>query len=133
MTTKIMWTKIDEAPALASYCLLPIVESFSKGTGIEIEIKDISLAGRIIANFPDNLTEEQKIPDYLMELGKITQAPEANIIKLPNISASIPQLHVKRLKNYRIKVIKFLIIPTNQKMMKRRHLKKDLLKLLVLQ
>ncbi|MGA7838215.1 MAG: NADP-dependent isocitrate dehydrogenase [Ignavibacteriaceae bacterium] len=93
MKTKIMWTKIDEAPALASYCLLPIVESFSKGTGIEFETKDISLAGRIIANFPDKLTEEQKIPDYLNELGEITQDPNANIIKLPNISASIPQLH----------------------------------------
>ena len=106
METKIIWTKIDEAPALASYCLLPIVKSFSKGTGIDIELKDISLAGRIIANFPDNLTEEQKIPDYLTELGEITQLPDANIIKLPNISASIPQLHaaIKELqeKGYKI-------------------------------
>ncbi len=93
METKITWTKIDEAPALASYSLLPIIKSFSKKTGIEIEVKDISLAGRIIANFPDNLTDEQKIPDYLSELGELTQHPEANIIKLPNISASIPQLH----------------------------------------
>ncbi len=93
MNTKIIWTKIDEAPALASYCLLPIVKAFTKGTGIEIELKDISLAGRIIANFPDNLTEDQKIPDYLAELGEVTQNPDANIIKLPNISASIPQLH----------------------------------------
>ncbi|RKY93539.1 MAG: NADP-dependent isocitrate dehydrogenase, partial [Ignavibacteriae bacterium] len=93
MKTKITWTKIDEAPALASYSLLPIIKSFSKNTGIEIEVKDISLAGRIIANFPDNLTDEQKIPDYLSELGELTQLPEANIIKLPNISASIPQLH----------------------------------------
>ncbi len=93
MNTKIIWTKIDEAPALASYCLLPIVKSFTKGTGIEIELKDISLAGRILANFPEKLTEEQKIPDYLTELGAITQNPDANIIKLPNISASIPQLH----------------------------------------
>ncbi len=92
METKIIWTKIDEAPALATYCLLPIVESFLKGTGIEIEQKDISLAGRILANFPDNLTEGQKIPDYLTELGELTQNPDANIIKLPNISASIPQL-----------------------------------------
>ncbi|MCB0744352.1 MAG: NADP-dependent isocitrate dehydrogenase, partial [Ignavibacteriae bacterium] len=89
---KIVWTKIDEAPALATYCLLPIVKAFSKGTGIEVETKDISLAGRIIANFPDKLTEEQKIPDYLAELGKLAKTPEANIIKLPNISASIPQL-----------------------------------------
>ena len=93
METKIIWTKIDEAPALASYCLLPIVKSFTKGSGIEIELKDISLAGRIIANFPDKLADKQKIPDYLSELGEITQLPEANIIKLPNISASIPQLH----------------------------------------
>ena len=91
---KIIWTKIDEAPALATYCLLPLVKAFTKGTGIEFETKDISLAGRIIANFPDNLTEEQKIPDYLAELGALAQTPEANIIKLPNISASIPQLQL---------------------------------------
>ena len=93
MESKIIWTKIDEAPALATYCLLPIVKSFLKGTGIGIELKDISLAGRILANFPDKLTEEQKVSDYLTELGEITQQPDANIIKLPNISASIPQLH----------------------------------------
>jgi len=93
METKITWSKIDEAPALASYSLLPIIKSFLKNSGIKIELKDISLAGRIIANFPDNLTDEQKIPDYLSELGELTQHPEANIIKLPNISASIPQLH----------------------------------------
>jgi len=92
MSTKIIWTKIDEAPALASYCFLPILKSFVKGTGIEIEQKDISLAGRIIANFPENLTDEQKIADNLTELGEIALTPEANIIKLPNISASIPQL-----------------------------------------
>jgi isocitrate dehydrogenase len=89
---KIIWTKIDEAPALATYCLLPIVNAFTKGTGIEVETRDISLAGRIIANFPENLTEEQKIPDYLTQLGELAKTPEANIIKLPNISASIPQL-----------------------------------------
>ncbi len=89
---KITWTKIDEAPALATYSLLPIVNAFTKAAGVEVETKDISLAGRIIANFPDNLSDEQKIPDYLAELGKMTQLPETNIIKLPNISASIPQL-----------------------------------------
>jgi isocitrate dehydrogenase len=89
---KIIWTKIDEAPALATYCFLPVVQKFTEGTGIDVETKDISLAGRIIANFPDNLSEEQKIADYLAELGKIAKTPEANIIKLPNISASIPQL-----------------------------------------
>lgn len=89
---KIIWTKIDEAPALATYCLLPIVNAFAKGTGVEFETKDISLAGRIIANFPERLTDEQKIPDYLEELGQLAKTPEANIIKLPNISASVPQL-----------------------------------------
>lgn len=100
MATKIIWTKIDEAPAMASYCLLPVLESYSKGTGIEFVQKNISLAGRIIANFPENLTEEQKIPDYLAELGELVKDPDANIIKLPNISASIPQLQeaIKELK-----------------------------------
>jgi isocitrate dehydrogenase len=90
--SKIIWTKIDEAPELASYSLLPIVKAYTKGTGVEVETKDISLAGRIIANFPENLTEEQKIPDYLAELSEIVKQPDANVIKLPNISASIPQL-----------------------------------------
>jgi isocitrate dehydrogenase len=89
---KIIWTKVDEAPMLASYALLPIVKAFTKNTGIDIETSDISLAGRIIANFPDNLSSDQKLPDHLGELGKLVKQPEANIIKLPNISASIPQL-----------------------------------------
>ena len=92
MTTKIIWTKIDEAPALATHCLLPVLQAFTKGTGVEIETADISLTGRIIANFPDNLTEEQQIPDYLTQLGELAKTPDANIVKLPNISASIPQL-----------------------------------------
>ncbi len=98
---KIIWTKIDEAPALATYCFLPIVKAFTKGTGIDVEMKDISLAGRIIANFPDNLKDDQKITDYLTELGELAKTPEANIIKLPNISASIPQLQaaIKELQN----------------------------------
>ena len=91
-SAKIIWTKIDEAPALATYSLLPIVQAYAKGTGVEVETKDISLAGRIIANFPENLTPEQRIPDDLAELGDLAKQPEANIIKLPNISASIPQL-----------------------------------------
>jgi isocitrate dehydrogenase len=91
-SSKIIWTKIDEAPALATHTLLPIVQAYTKGTGVEVATNDISLAGRIIANFPDNLTEDQKIPDYLSQLGELAQTPEANIIKLPNISASIPQL-----------------------------------------
>ena len=95
MTTqasKIIWSKIDEAPALATYSLLPIVNAFTKAAGVVVETRDISVAGRIIANFPDYLTESQRMPDYLAELGELTQKPEANIIKLPNVSASIPQL-----------------------------------------
>jgi isocitrate dehydrogenase len=89
---KITWTKTDEAPALASYALTPILRAYTKGSGIDVETSDISLVGRIIANFPDNLTEDQKIADHLTELGELAKTPEANIIKLPNISASIPQL-----------------------------------------
>jgi isocitrate dehydrogenase len=95
MTTKnskIIWTEIDEAPALATYSLLPIVQAFTKGTGVDVETRDISLSGRIIANFPEHLTESQRIPDYLAQLGELARTPEANIVKLPNISASIPQL-----------------------------------------
>ena len=91
-TAKIIWSKIDEAPALATYSLLPIVNAFTKAAGVVVETRDISLAGRIIANFPDYLTESQRIPDELAYLGELTQKPEANIIKLPNVSASIPQL-----------------------------------------
>jgi isocitrate dehydrogenase len=88
----VIWTKIDEAPALATHSLLPVVKAYAKACDIEVETKDISLVGRIIANFPDNLTEEQKIEDALTQLGELAKTPEANIIKLPNISASIPQL-----------------------------------------
>src|SRR5579872_5089777 len=91
-SAKITWTKIDEAPALATHALLPIIRAYAKGTGVEVETADISLAGRIIANFPDRLRDDQKIPDELTRLGELAQTPHANIIKLPNISASIPQL-----------------------------------------
>ncbi|MBU2511172.1 NADP-dependent isocitrate dehydrogenase [bacterium] len=91
-TSKIRWTKVDEAPGLATYSLLPIIQSYIKGSGIEIEVKDISLAGRVIANWSDRLTEEQKQSDDLAFLGELAKKPEANIIKLPNISASVPQL-----------------------------------------
>jgi isocitrate dehydrogenase len=91
-SSKITWTKIDEAPALATHSLLPIVEAFAEGTGVEIETADISLAGRIIANFPERLTDDQKIPDELSRLGDLAKTSAANIVKLPNISASIPQL-----------------------------------------
>jgi len=89
---EIMWTKVDEAPALATYSLLPIVEAFVGAAGVSVKLKDISLAGRIIAAFPERLKPEQRINDELTELGNLTLKPEANIMKLPNISASIPQL-----------------------------------------
>ncbi|OGA43258.1 MAG: isocitrate dehydrogenase (NADP(+)), partial [Betaproteobacteria bacterium RIFCSPLOWO2_12_FULL_65_110] len=91
-TAKIIYTMVDEAPALATYSLLPIVQTFTKAAGVSVETRDISLAGRIIANFPENLTESQKIGDDLTELGELTLRLEANIIKLPNVSASVPQL-----------------------------------------
>jgi len=90
--SKITWTKIDEAPALATYSLLPIVNAFTKAAGVSVETRDISLAARIISTFPERLSEEQRIEDELAFLGKMVKTPEANIIKLPNISASIPQL-----------------------------------------
>jgi isocitrate dehydrogenase len=89
---KIIYTHTDEAPALATYSFLPIVQSFVKGSGIEIETRDISLAGRVIANFSDLLPEAQRQSDALAELGTLATKPEANIIKLPNVSASVPQL-----------------------------------------
>jgi isocitrate dehydrogenase len=89
---EIVWTKVDEAPALATYSLLPIVEAFVGTAGVTIKLKDISLTGRILANFPEKLTPSQRINDELAELGKLAMRPEANIIKLPNISASVPQL-----------------------------------------
>ena len=95
MTTRkstIIYTKTDEAPMLATYSFLPIIRRFASAAGIEVEVSDISLAARILANFPDYLTDDQKVPDALNELGELTQDPDVNIIKLPNISASIPQL-----------------------------------------
>ncbi|MEN8800038.1 MAG: NADP-dependent isocitrate dehydrogenase [Flavobacteriaceae bacterium] len=97
---KIVYTKTDEAPALATHSLLPIVKAYTKTAGIEVEIKDISLAGRIMAAFPEFLGEDERVPDDLAELGELAKNPDANIIKLPNISASIPQLKeaIKELK-----------------------------------
>lgn len=94
MTQKptIIYTKTDEAPALATYSFLPIIQAFTAPAGINVETRDISLAGRILANFPEYLTPEQRVGDHLAELGELTKRPEANIIKLPNISASVPQL-----------------------------------------
>jgi len=91
-TPTIIYTKTDEAPALATYSLLPIIQAFTKHSGIAVETRDISLAGRILAAFPENLTPAQRVPDDLAELGALTLKPEANIIKLPNVSASVPQL-----------------------------------------
>lgn len=97
---KIIYTKVDEAPALATYSLLPIIKAFTDAAGVVVETRDISLAGRVIAKFPDRLTEQQRQPDDLAELGKLVKTPEANVIKLPCISASIPQLKatIKELK-----------------------------------
>lgn len=92
MSSKIIYTKTDEAPLLATYSFLPIVQAFAKTANIDVELRDISLAGRILANFSDVLSEDQKVADALAELGQLATTPEANIIKLPNISASIPQL-----------------------------------------
>jgi isocitrate dehydrogenase len=91
-TAKIIYTKTDEAPALATYSLLPVVKAFTDAAGIDVETRDISLAGRILANFPEQLGAEQRIDDALAELGELAKTPMANIIKLPNISASMPQL-----------------------------------------
>jgi len=92
-SSKIIYTETDEAPALATYSFLPIVQAYTKAAGVVVETRDISLAGRILANFPDFLTTEQQQHDALAELGELAKTPEANIIKLPNISASIPQLN----------------------------------------
>src|SRR5689334_19004916 len=89
---KLIYTYTDEAPALATHSLLPIVEAFASQAGVDIELRDISLAGRILAQFPDRLTDDQRVSDALSELGELAKTPEANIIKLPNISASIPQV-----------------------------------------
>jgi len=114
-TSKIIWTQTDEAPALATYSFLPIVQVFTKGTGVEVEPWDISLAGRILANFPESLTEEQRIPDYLAKMGELALTREGNIIKLPNISASIPQLceAIKELQGQGYKVPDYPQDPKN--------------------
>jgi isocitrate dehydrogenase len=108
-TSKIIYTQTDEAPALATCSLLPIIRTFIKTADIEIELSDISLAGRILANFPENLREDQKVPDALDILGHLTQDPDANIIKLPNISASVPQLKaaIEELRAHGFDVPKF--------------------------
>src|SRR5262245_18427840 len=89
---KIIWTEIDEAHALAPYSLRPTVPTYTGGAWITIETADISLSGRILANFPENLTPAQRMPHWLTQLGELAKRPEANIVKLPNISPSVPQL-----------------------------------------
>src|SRR6187455_2519387 len=91
-TAKIIYTYTDEAPALATYSLLPIIQAFTRAAGVVVETRDISLAGRILASFPDRLPPDRRQSDDLAELGQLAKTPDANIIKLPNISASIPQL-----------------------------------------
>ena len=114
---KIIYTKVDEAPALATYSFLPIVKAFTEAAGVTVETRDISLAGRTIAKFPDFLTEEQRQPDDLTELGKLVNKPEGNIIKLPCISASIPQLKaaIKELQNYGYNLPDYPEEPQNEK------------------
>jgi len=114
-TSKIVWTKIDEGPALATYSLLPIIQAFTKGTGVSVEPWDISLAGRIKAAFPEKLTDGQKMPDYLAKMGELVLTPEANIIKLPNISASVPQLKeaIKELQAHGYNVPDYPETPSN--------------------
>ena len=112
---EIIWTKVDEAPALATYSLLPIVQSFVGMAGVKMTLKDISLTGRILANFPEKLKPEQRVSDELAELGKLALKPEANIIKLPNISASVPQLKaaIKELQGKGYDVPDYPDNPTN--------------------
>jgi len=113
--SKIIYTQTDEAPALATYSLLPIVQAFTKSSGVVIETRDISLSGRIIAAFPERLTEAQRIGDHLAELGQLATTPEANIIKLPNISASIPQLKaaIKELQSQGYNLPDYPEVPAN--------------------
>ncbi|RMM02871.1 Isocitrate dehydrogenase, partial [Pseudomonas savastanoi] len=104
--SKIIYTFTDEAPALATYSLLPIIEAFTASSDIDVETRDISLAGRVLSSFPESLGADQQVPDHLAELGKLATTPEANIIKLPNISASVPQLKatIKELQDQGYKI-----------------------------
>lgn len=119
----IIYTLTDEAPMLATYAFLPVVRAFAEPAGIKIKPSDISLAARILAEFPDELTEEQRVPDNLAELGKLTQEPDTNIIKLPNISASVPQL-VSAIKELQKKGYKIPDFPEDPKSDKERELRK---------
>jgi isocitrate dehydrogenase len=126
-TAKIIYTITDEAPALATYSLLPIVQGFTQAAGIAVETRDISLAGRVLASFPESLTPGHRQSDDLAELGQLATMPEANIIKLPNISASIPQLKaaIKELQQQGYAVPDYPEDPQNDadKAVKRQHAK----------
>ena len=113
----IYYTLTDEAPMLATYSFLPIINAFSKAAGVTVELRDISLAGRVIAVFPEYLTPQQKQHDALAELGELAKTPEANIIKLPNISASIPQLKatIKELQSQGYKLPEYPEDPKDDK------------------
>src|SRR5437870_6827724 len=115
--SKIIYTKTDEAPMLATYSFLPIINAFSKAAGVAVELRDISLAGRIIAAFPEHLTAQQRQSDDLGELGALAKTPEANIIKLPNVSASLPQLQaaIKELQSQGYKLPEYPENPKNDK------------------
>ena len=112
----IIYTETDEAPALATYSFLPIIKAFTDASDVDVEIRDISLSGRIIANFPEYLTDIQKQSDALAELGDLTQDPIANIIKLPNISASVPQMKavIKELQDKGYELPDYPEDPTNE-------------------
>src|ERR671913_2477876 len=114
-TAQILYTLTDEAPALATYSLLPIVQAFTRAAGITVETRDISLAGRILAAFPDRLPSDRRQADDLAELGELAKTPAANIIKLPNISASVPQLQaaIKELQSQGYKVPDYPENPKN--------------------
>ena len=119
----IIYTLTDEAPLLATYSLLPIIETFTKPAGVEIVKSDISVAVRVLAEFADYLSDEQKVPDTLAELGRLTQDPDTNIIKLPNISASVGQL-TACIKSFSLKDMQFLIILKIQPLMKKKPLRR---------
>ncbi|MGH3522567.1 MAG: NADP-dependent isocitrate dehydrogenase, partial [Mycobacterium sp.] len=119
----IIYTLTDEAPLLATYAFLPIVRAFTQPAGIEVKASDISLAARILAEFPDYLTEAQRVPDNLAELGRLTQLPDTTIIKLPNISASVPQL-IAAIKELQAKGFKLPDYPENPKTDQERDIRK---------
>ena len=116
LTPKIIYTETDEAPALATYSLLPIIQAFTQSAGIAVETRDISLSGRILAAFPEYLKEDQRIADALAELGELANQPEANIIKLPNISASVPQMKaaIKELQDSGFNIPRYLEEPKTE-------------------